>query len=219
MQWQAEAELQNASQKFKAFIGLSENDTIILIIPKEIPTMQLSSDLILQQAIKNSPKIVRFERLKAEAEKNIEQAKSDKGLNANFVATFGLTNSGTTLPNLYRDPIGQQTLSMGFNVPILDWGRGKSRIERAKANKNLTNHTINQESINFKQEILSQIRQLRALKKQLEIAIESELIATERYGLSKERYAKGTVTITELNISLQEKDNAQNAFINSLQEF
>ena len=58
-----------------------------------------------------------------------ESAAVSGGLNADLFATYGLSNTADNLPDIYVDPLDNQTVRLGFQVPILDWGRQKSRIK------------------------------------------------------------------------------------------
>lgn len=217
--WQAEVDLENATQRLNAFMGIPEEERLLLDIPNNIPQFEVDVDVALEQAHLNRAEITAFERQKKEAQRDMAQAKSESGLNVDFYATFGLTNRADNISGLYQDATDRETFRMGFNIPILDWGRSEARQKTALANQKLIEYSVAQEEINFRQKISSQARQFRSLRKQLEIAHDSNEIAQERYELAKTRYLKGGINITELNIALQEKDNAKNDLIGSLRSF
>lgn len=53
----------------------------------------------------------------------------------------------------------------------------------------------------------------------LETAEKAKEIAIKRYDISQKRYVLDKITITDLNIALQEKDKAVLQYLNSLEKF
>ena len=104
-------------------------------------------------------------------------------------------------------------------MPVLDWGRNKARMRIATANQQLTNYVINQERQNFEQEIITKVRQLEVLRSQIEISRKSDEVAQERYLVAQNRYLIGKIDITNLNIALNEKDQAKRSYLTALRDF
>lgn len=50
-------------------------------------------------------------------------------------------------------------------------------------------------------------------------ALRAQDIADERYGITKQRYEAGAVTVTDLNTAQQESENARAQYIRQLQTF
>jgi outer membrane protein TolC len=57
------------------------------------------------------------------------------------------------------------------------------------------------------------------LRLQIEITKKSDQVALERYKVSQNRYLIGKIDITNLNIALNEKDNAKRGYIQALNSF
>ena len=68
---------------------------------------------------------------------------------------------------------------------------------------------MEQEEVDFKQEIYALVSRFKMLRDQINDTREADLIAQRRYQISKERYIIGDYGITELNIAQAEKDAAQ----------
>lgn len=76
-----------------------------------------------------------------------------------------------------------------------------------------------QDEINFNQEIYTQIRQFEMLRDQVKITNEANQIADERYKIFKETYLIGELSLTDLNIAQQEKDQAAKDYIRTVKDF
>jgi outer membrane protein TolC len=101
----------------------------------------------------------------------------------------------------------------------MDWGRNRSRMQTAIANKKLNDYVIAQDEVNFEQEIITQVRQFEMLRLQIEITKKSDQVAAERYNVAQNRYLIGKIDITNLNIALTEKDAAKQSYIQALKAF
>jgi outer membrane protein TolC len=57
------------------------------------------------------------------------------------------------------------------------------------------------------------------IKEQMQTNAEADLTANQRYEIAKKRYLLNDLSITDLNIALQEKDQARRDYIFSLKSF
>lgn len=215
---QAKLDQETTRLRLRSFVGMTDTEQFALVLPEDIPDFEITLDEALALARANRSQFISFERRRLEAESQVANAKSDR-FDANLVASYGLNNSGSVLSDVYHDPLRQQRFNIGFNVPVLDWGRNKSRLRTAMANKEYTDYVIAQDEINFEQEILTQVRQFEMLRLQIEITKKADEVAQERYEVAQNRYLIGRIDITNLNIALTEKDDAKRSYILALQSF
>lgn len=216
---QAELDLETFSLRLKTFIGWTSNEKLNLVVPGVIPEFDVDEQVALSEARKNRSVAVGFKRQLAQAEAEVANAKASGGLNMDVYGTLGLTNRGNTISDIYVNPTDQQSLSIGFEIPIVDWGRQKSVRKTAEANRKLIEYTISQEEVNFDQEVYTQVKQFKMLRDQLLITAKADMISQNRYEISMNRYLIGKISITDLNIALQDKDLAKGAYISSLRNF
>jgi outer membrane protein len=215
----ARLDMETTSLRLKSYIGLNNSDSIALVPPAEIPEFKVDETVALQEAYNNREDAISFKRRQLEADRDLVRAKRNSGLVADITATYGITNQGRELGDVYRDPATQQAVILNFSVPIIDWGRQRSRIKTAQANQQLVEYTVEQDQINFEQEVFTQVKLFKMLREQTKIAIQSDDIAQRRYDLSRNRYLIGKVSITDLNIAMQEKDEARRSYIAALRDF
>lgn len=215
---QAALGLETARLQLRSFIGLNDGEQFQLKLPEEIPQFFVSVEEALDYAKQNRAAYIGFQRRRLQAEESVAQARGRR-FRVDARAAYGLNNNGLVLADVYNNPTEQQQFSLGFSVPVLDWGRNKAMMQTAIANKKLTDFTIAQEEVNFEQGILTQVRQFEMLRLQLEITRKSDEVAAERYNVSQNRYLIGKIDITNLNIALNEKDDAKRRYIQALRDF
>nr|WP_068888758.1 TolC family protein [Pedobacter panaciterrae] len=216
---QANVDAETSDLQLKSFIGFSAKNQIQLILPENLLNFNVDKEVAIQQAKNNRQKAIEFKRALLEADKDVAKAKGENGLKVNLYGTFGLTNVANQLPGIYRNAKDQQEVSLGFQIPILDWGRSASRIKTAQSNRKLVEATVKQAQINFEQEIYTTLRQLAMIKEQMQTNAEADVTANERFEIAKKRYFLNDLSITDLNIALQEKDQARRDYILSLKSF
>lgn len=215
---QAKLDMETARLQLRSYVGLNSGDGVELSLPEAIPSFAVTVDDALAYARKNRSAYLNFERRRIEAEREVAQARGQR-FESNLTAAYGLNNNALALPEIYQTPEEQQRVSLSLSVPILDWGRNKSRMRTAIANKKLNDYVIAQDEVNFEQEIITQVGQFEMLRLQIEITKKADEVAQERYMVAQNRYLVGKIDITNLNIALTEKDNAKRSYLQALKSF
>ncbi len=215
----AKRDMEITTLNLRAYTGLSQNDKIALSLPETIVKMQVSSDKVLAEAYANRSDAIAFARRIAEANRDVAKAKGDNGLNATLTARLGYSKSAATVPDVYRSPQDQQLVQLSFDIPILDWGRSKSRTKTAQANLQFTKYAVEQDKQIFSQEIVTQVTLFDMMKEQLLLTSNADSIASEKYQIAKDRYVLGNLSITDLSIAFQEKDQAKRDYVSALRDF
>jgi outer membrane protein TolC len=215
---QALLDTETRSLQLRSYIGLTKGEKVKLFLPESIPQFDVSVDEALGYAKKNRAAYIAFERRRFEAEREVAQARGQRW-QTNIAASYGLNNNGLVVNDLYQNPQQQQQFNLTLSVPIIDWGRNRSRVQTATANKKYNDYVIAQDEVNFEQEIITQVGNFEMLRLQIEITKKSDEVAQERYNVAQNRYLIGKIDITNLNIALKEKDDAKNAYIAALKSF
>ena len=154
-----------------------------------------------------------------QAEQNVAEVKGNNRLQLRLNANFGISQQGNVFNDLFQDYNQQQNVTLSLGIPILDWGVSKSRRKLVEANKDLVNTNVEQDEQEFEQEIYLHVLNWQNQRNFLETAKKAQEIATRRYDITKKRFVLGKITITDLNLALQEKDSSVLQYLNSLEKF
>ena len=215
----AKRDMEISTLNLKTYTGLVNTDKISLLLPKETKSTEISAEKILSEALENRSDAIAFMRRVAEAKRDVAKAKGDNGINATLTARLGYSKSAVNIGKIYESPRSQQMVQLEFDIPILDWGRSKSRMKTAEANKQFTEYAVEQDKQNFTQEIYTQVTLYQMMKEQLILNAKADSIASEKYQIAKERYVLGNLSITDLSIAFQENDQAKRDFVLGLKDF
>ncbi|MCB0495130.1 MAG: TolC family protein [Cyclobacteriaceae bacterium] len=216
---QALVDQQSALLNLKSFVGLSDTDSIRLVLPENIPDFAVDEDIALSEARKNKSDMVGFKRRELEAQQEVARERQSTGVNMDLVASYGLNNEGPTINDVYINPESGLQFGLEMTVPVLDWGRQKARVKTAEANQKLVEYQLIQDEATFDQDVLTQVRNFNLLRDQLGAKLRADEISQKAYTVSKQLFLIGKITITELNASLASKDKAKQEYISSLRDF
>lgn len=215
----ARRDMEMASLSLKTYTGLTSSDKITLLLPKEIKSVDINAPRVLSEAMGNRSDAIGFIRRINEAKRDVAKAKGDNGINATLTARVGFSKSAQNIGKVYDAPRSQQLVQLEFDIPILDWGRSKSRMKTAEANKQFTEFAVEQDKQIFSQEIYTQVTLYQMMKEQLKLNAKADSIASEKYQIAKDRYVLGNLSITDLSIAFQENDQAKRDFVLGLRDY
>jgi outer membrane protein TolC len=216
---QADMNLRDREIRLRSFLGYNENVRIELIIPSEVPSLQVTTAEVLDLAMKNNPTIFTQRLNVLTAQSAVAQARAAKGFNASLQASMGLTTNGPDLVPSLQNPSQSQTINIGFTMPILDWGRGKGNYRMAQSSLELTNVQVQQALTDFQQNLFLDVEQFNLQKEQVAIAAKSDTVAQRMYQVTKQRFMIGKIAILDLNNADTKKDQNRRAYIQSLQDY
>ncbi|WP_290698234.1 TolC family protein [Lacinutrix sp.] len=211
-------EVKRASQNLVRYLEL-ETEELILDVPKELPLFEVNIEKAIEEAESNRKAVIEFRRQRLEGEKELAFQKGNNRLELGISANFGISQNGDDFNNLFNNFNQQQSVRVTVGIPIFDWGVSKSRRKMAEANLDLINNNINQDRQEFEQEIYLHVLNWSNQRNFLLTSEKAKEISMKRYDISKKRYVLNKVTITDLNIALEERDRAVLLYLNSLEKF
>jgi len=203
----------------RSYLRIKDDVAIELIPPTETPDFKVQVQDALLEARENRSEALAFDRRLLEAASDVSRAKMEGRFNMDLFAVYGLAQSSNTITGAYEDPLDEQQLFLGISLPILDWGLSKGNIKMAESNEELIKTSVEQDQIDFDQEIFLKVMQFNMQYNQLMIAAKSDTVAEKRYDVTKQRFMIGTIDIIELNLAQNDKDSNKQAYIAALYSF
>lgn len=211
-------ELKRSSQEIARYLEL-DSENLELRVPDELALFNVDVNKAIQEARSNRKAVIEFRRRRLQAENNLARAKGNNKLEISLVANLGISQNDSDFDNLFNNYNKQQYVALNLGIPIIDWGVSKSERKMAEADLNLTNNNIEQDKEAFEQEIYLHVLNWSSKRDFLTTSQKAKEIADKSYEITKKRYFLGKVTITDLNISQEKKDQAMVKYLNSLQNF
>lgn len=215
-QLNARIEVENSIQTLRSYLSFQEDVEIRVKLNQEVPGFMIESHHALLIATENSPDILQMLRWKLESENAVAQAKANAGIKANLYVRLGLTQTANNWKDAYKNPLDQQYISLGITLPILDWGRGKGKIQIARSQRDLVYTQVRQYETDFELNVRKLVKLFNLQVQRVEIAIRTDQTAQRRHDVARRLYLLGKSTILDLNASIAEKDSAKRSYINAL---
>ncbi len=212
-------DLQSGTERLRNFLGIRKTTFFKLGAPEEIPSFKLDMERALDFAKENRSYMVAFQRRLAEADQNVAEAKANSGLQMDLFGVFSLSQTSDKFGNAFQDPLDNETLRLGIQVPIADWGKARARLETACSNRELERINVEQEKVNFEQEIILKVKQFDLIRSQVALAVRAYEVSQKREQMTRNRYFIGKIGVTDLNIAISEKESARRSYMNALRDF
>lgn len=216
-----EAQLEQEMNMFRlrSFLRLPENRTLMLLPPAAPAPSLLRTEEAIEYARDNRPEAIAMGRMMLESESALHKARMDNRLNVQLYALYGLTQRAEYLKDVYTNPQDQQQINLGIQMPLIDWGLAKGQVKMAESDLELTRIHVEQQQIDFDQEVYLQVMRYAMMDNQFGIAAKADTVARKRYEVTRQRYLIGRISITDLNIAQVESDNAEMGFMEALRNY
>ena len=208
--------VREAQMELNSLLGYDDAAEIEPVLEENLPSLELDYSQVLEKTLSNSRFTLDNEISLLGARSAVEKAKAERGISMSLNFRFGLSKSAPELPEAYRNPLDQEVLGLNFTVPIVDWGQGKGRIEKAKAAEQVVMAQVQQQENDFRRKIFTAVGQFNQQRGQCEVSRRAAEIAAERYALIADKFRSGSATVLELNTARTESDNARVQHIRDL---
>lgn len=216
---QANMDLKNADFELKSYVGIPQDQEIELEIPLNITLFDIDKEKALKESKLNRKEGSEYKRRLIIADRDLLNAKRSTGLSATLQGSYGLSNSAESMAGVYDQPERQQTLKLALSIPILDWGQSASAVKLAESQRDLVIYDVEKDREDFERSVVVQVEQFSLMKDQLTTAKEADKVSENGYQIALKQFQNGEISITDLNISLSERENAKRDYIRSLQTY
>ena len=215
----SEMNLRDREIRLRSFLGFNENVKLELVLPTEVPSLQVDPQEVLDLAMQNNPDIISQQLNLLTAERTVAQARANRGLTANLRASYGLQQRDADFFNAYSDLNQQQRVRIGISVPILDWGQGRGRYRMAQSSLELAQVQSQQAITDFQQNLFLDVERFNLQATQVATAHLSDSVATRMFEVTRQRFLIGRVDVLTLNNSEQRKDSNRRDYVQALQNY
>ena len=208
--------VREAQMELNSLLGFDESAEIIPVLEEDLPDIQLDYDLVLEKSIANSRFALDNELNLLNARSAVAKAKAQRGISMSLNARFGLSKSGLTFSEAYRNPLDQEIFGLSFSVPIFDWGQARGRIEKAKAAEEVAKAQVQQSENDYRRKVFTAVGQFNQQRQQCAVSRRASAIAAERYALVMDKFRSGSASVLDLNTARGESDAAQTQYLTDL---
>lgn len=212
------SDLKSNMFNLRSFLDYGENVDIVPEIPVDVPEVEINYGDALEKALANNKFAKNMLRRQLEADYEVAKAKGAQR-EINLFAQIGYTGTDKNFAGGYQNLKDNQVVEIGFEIPLVDWGRRKGKVKVAESNRKLVESQVRQENMNFNQNLFILVERYGNQLRQLETARRADEIAQKRYATNVETFLIGKISTLDLNDSRVKKDEARREYVNELYRF
>jgi len=208
-----------AEAALRRLIAYPDGQPIAIVTPDSIPTVDADPDMAVKEALKNSSTMEQGALDDVFTKRNTTAARLNNRFNASIVASAGFNQTAPVLHDAYQSPLGKQTLTVGINMPMLQWGAGHADVEAAKADEQRTasNNKVRRDAL--VEDARFSALQLQQAQRNILISAKADTVAEKQFDVARNRYIIGKITNTDLYTAQTEKDAAVLAYVQALRSY
>jgi outer membrane protein TolC len=215
----AQKELQQAQFNLNLFLDVDKNERNTLTLPEIVSDLNIDVQLALDLAKQNSPLLLQQEQQAMEADMKVDKTKKESRFKANLNASYGLNQRAESLKAAYQDPLDQQKVKFGIDIPLLDWGKRKGKYRMAVSDREVIRLQIKQKEMDFMQEVSRMVIDFNLQKSLVENAKRAAAVAQKSYEVNLNLFKEGKSTVLQLDDALKKQTTARKNFLNQLKDY
>jgi outer membrane protein TolC len=205
--------------QFRIVVGLPPSAAVTIATTASLPVIDVDTLVAMQQARRNSAAISDAELNEAAAERAISEAKWNGGAGGNLTASYGYNATGSRAPEVYKNLLDAQQLSLGVQIPVWQWGLRSAQVDAARADRSAVRSTAENTRAQTEHNARFAALQLTQASRSLSIAAKADTVAAKRFEVAYNRYVIGRISIDNLYLAQNEKDQALGAFVQALRGY
>lgn len=198
-----------AQEKLAAFLGIKE-------IEVEIPLFDVPFTIDISTAMyyveRNNPFSRQQEIQTLEAKRNLFSIKLSNRFNGNISLNYGVNQYAESFAEAYRNGNTRQSVVIGFQIPVFQWGINKNHIQIAENNFESSKITRERQLREFENEVKENINSYNHAVKLWLTAEKAYKLSEEQYKLLMQKFTLGKVSLYELTAAQNEQSNAMHRY-------
>ena len=208
-----------AEAALRRILDYPDGQPLDIAAPDSIPTIDVDPDLAVREALKNSSLMEQSTLDQVQVKREINAAKLNSGFNASIRATLGFNQTASAFGAAYQSPMGRQSLTVGLNMPMIQWGAGRADVQAARADDQRV--AANSKS---RREVLTEDARFSALQLQqaqrnVLLAAKADTVSAKQFEVARNRYTVGKVSNTDLYNAQNDKDASVLAHVQALRNY
>jgi outer membrane protein TolC len=200
-------------------IGYPASQPLSIVTPDSIPTVDADPELAVRESLRNSSAIEQNALDSVGTQREITQAKSNNRFNASISASVGFNQTATAIGQAYQTPMGKQSLVVGVNLPMVQWGAGSADVQAAHADgqRVAANNKMRLDAL--LEDARFSALALQQAQRNVIISAKADTVAEKGFDVAKNRYLIGKIANLDLYNAQTQKDDAVLAYVASLRNY
>lgn len=192
---------------------------LTIVTPDAIPVVDADPDLAVSEALRNSSSMEQNRLDETQAQRGITTARLLNRFNASVTASVGFNATAPEFARAYQNTLSKQTATVGINMPMIQWGAGRSQVEAAKADEMRIQANNKSRRDALAEDARFSVLQLQQAQRNLVIAAKADTVSAKQFEVARNRYTIGKISNTDLYNAQNDKDQAVLAYVQALRSY
>jgi len=215
----AELNVIKSTYNLAAFLHFDNQINLEINMPEIILNVIVNSEDAVRFAKENNPTYLEQKVNILTSQQSLDQTLKASRFSASLSASIGFNQVATDFSDAYYKPLQQDVISVGINIPLVDWGVRKGKVNIAKQNLEATNISAKQVEQTFEQEVLSTVSEYNLRYSQIELAKEAKYIANQALEKTKQLFYIGKADVNTVNIAVSRQIEAESNYVSALKSY
>ncbi|MEI6678507.1 MAG: TolC family protein [Mariniphaga sp.] len=212
----ARVSLESAKDMFKQYIGMDIFSEITVMTDVSVTPIEVDGKKALEHGLASRMELRQRQISVETSQFDMLAVKATNEFKGDMTLSMGLAGDNPSLGNIFDKSTQSPRVSLGFNIPVFDWGERKARIRAQEAVINSQKLNLSNQETQIKLDIRQVIRNLSNLKNQIGIALQTQKNSQLTYDINLERYKNGDLTSMDLNLYQVQLSNNKMSYAQSL---
>lgn len=210
-------EYQSALRNFLLFLDVPYEEYVVAFPELDLP-VHLDYDEVVSLVDRNNPFSLNSKIRQLQAEQSMHDSKMKNRFNGNISLSYGMNQYADNFIDAYRSPASSQSVSVGFRIPVFNWGINRNTYAIARNNYESSMIDLEKETDNFYNLLREKVDNYNFNVELMQISLRAYELAKMRYRQVSHTYNLGQTSIYELTTAQKEELSARNTYHEKLQE-
>lgn len=201
------------------YLHIGQGTEIETLLPEHPAELFIPADKALALVGENNPLFLDHQQRILEAERTLDKTIKESRMNASFNASIGFNQVADNLGGAYRNLLQQDLVQLSVSVPLVDWGIRKGKKNMARNNLEEVRLSARQEEISLEEDVMVTVDEFNIQQTQIANAREAYNLAEVAYEQTQQRFFIGKMTVADLTLASNRRQEAQRNYILALQEY
>ena len=209
----SEVTLKNAKDDLKQTLGIPLTEDINVVVTIEVIPMLVDEEKAIQSGLLSRMELRQREINMELADLNMITTKATNEFRGDITLSMGITGDNERFTDIYNNALNSPRISIGFTIPIFDWGQRKARIQAQKTAQTIAQYDYENTKIDIELNIRQSLRSLENLRRQIDIADKQVRNTQMTYALYEVRYREGDLTGLQMSQYQSQLSNARTSYV------
>ena len=199
------------------FLGLSEETDICSPDKGRLPC-SLDEEAVDRMIGRNNPLYVNNQVRMRQAEYELFQKIKETRFNGELSVNYGLNQYAETFGEAFRRPNSQQSVAVGFSIPVFQWSINRNKREMARNEYEMVRLEVEMSEKELINERYDCVYGYNSCVHTCDVAERTYELSRKQYRLAAQKFALGKISVYELTSKRQERYAAMRRYYEALRD-